>query len=385
MSTILTNLQDPIQTFLYALRAPETKRKYPQRLKFFFDSIFPELDVRTQATEFIKKAKESDQFVYSTFINFIVTQNKRVDKKEITPGTVRNYYKAAKLFCEMNDIVVNWKKITKGLLREKQYGDDRAPSFEEISQFMKYPDRRIKPIILVMSSSGIRGGAWDYLKWKHIIPVEREGQVVAAKIIVYGGEPDEYYSFITPEAYFALKEWMDFRESYGEKITGESVLMRDMWQTTIKSGVKSKYHPGNVGVVTYPKALKYGGIKSLMERAIRSQGIERILKQGTAYNTRREWKILHGFRKFFNSVLVNANVNHIKKERLMGHDTRLDNNYFKPNEEDLLSEYIKVVDLLTLNEEFKLRQKIEKLEVEKSRIDSLARDIELLKKKNKMK
>jgi hypothetical protein len=381
MSTVLTDMQDPIETFLYALRAPETKRKYPQRLRFFFDSIFLNLDFNDQAMEFIKNAKANDQFVYSSFINFIGIQNKRVDKKEITAGTVRNYYKAAKLFCEMNDIVVNWKKITKGLLREKQFGDDRAPSFEEISRLMKYPDRRIRPIILVMASSGIRGGAWDYLKWKHIIPIEKEGQLLAAKIIVYSGEPDEYYSFITPEAYYALKEWMNFRESYGEKITGESALMRDMWQTTIKTEGKSSYHPGNVGVVTQPKALKYGGIKSLMERAIRSQGVEKILKQGTSYNTRREWKILHGFRKFFNSVLVNANVNHTKKERLMGHDTRLDNNYFKPNEEDLLGEYIKVVDLLTLNDEFKLRQKIEKLEIEKSKIDSLARDIELLKKK----
>jgi hypothetical protein len=383
MSTVLTDLQDPIQAFLYALRAPETKRKYPQRLKFFFDSIFPNKSLNDQAGEFLEKANASDQFVYSSFINFVVIQNKRVDKKEITAGTVRNYYKAAKLFCEMNDVIVNWKKISKGLLREKQYGDDRAPSLEEISLLMKYPDRRIRPIILVMASSGIRGGAWDYLKWKHIIPVEREGQILAAKIIVYSGEPDEYYSFITPEAYFALKEWMTFRESYGEKITAESVLMRDMWQTTVKSGGKSSYHPGNVGVVTQPKALKYGGIKSLMERAIRSQGIEKILKQGTSYNTRREWKILHGFRKFFNSVLVNADINHIKKERLMGHDTRLDNNYFKPNEEDLLSEYCKVVDLLTLNEEFKLRQKIEKLEVEKSRIDKLEENFRTLQKRVK--
>jgi hypothetical protein len=178
---------------------------------------------------------------------------------------------------------------------------------------------------------------------------------------------------------------MNFRETYGEEISGKSALMRDMWQTTIKSDGKLNYHPGNVGVVTQPKALKYGGIKSLMERAIRSQGIERILKQGTPYNTRREWKILHGFRKFFNSVLVNANVNHIKKERLMRHDTRLDNNYFKPNEEDLLSEYIKVVDLLTLNEEFKLRQKIEKLEIDKSKIDYLTLEIEKMKKKWKNK
>jgi hypothetical protein len=172
MNIAQTDLQEPIQTFLYALRAPETKRKYPQRLKFFFDSIFPDLDFNDQAMEFVKKAKGSDQFVYSSFINFIVIQNKRVDKKEITAGTVRNYYKAAKLFCEMNDIVVNWKKITKGLLREKQYGDDRAPSFEEISQLMKYPDRRIRSIILVMASSGIRGAHGITLNGNTLYPLK---------------------------------------------------------------------------------------------------------------------------------------------------------------------------------------------------------------------
>jgi hypothetical protein len=82
--------------------------------------------------------------------------------------------------------------------------------------------------------------------------------------------------------------------------------------------------------------------------------------------------------------LVNANVNHIKKEKMMGHDIRLENNYFKPNEEDLLSEYLKVVDLLTLNEEFKLRQKIEKLEVERSEFEALAADIARIKKKVKL-
>lgn len=57
-----------------------------------------------------------------------------------------------------------------------------------------------------MASSDIREGAWNYLKWKHIVPIEREGQVVAANIIVYNGGPDEYYSFITPDAYFSFKE-----------------------------------------------------------------------------------------------------------------------------------------------------------------------------------
>ena len=371
---IAIELRNPIDNFLYALRAPETKRKYPQRLKFFFDFVFPTInDLGSQSIEFISKARGNDQFVYRCFLNFIVNQNRRVDKKEITAGTVRNYYKAAKLFCEMNDIIVNWKKIAKGLLKEKEYGDDRAPTVNELVEIMKYPDRRIKPIVLVMCSSGIRGGAWDYLKWKHIVPIERNGQIVAAKIIVYAGEADSYYGFISGEAYYACLDWMDFRASQGETITGDSFLMRDMWQTTHKKR-------GTAGVASFPKQLKSSGIKSLMERALKTQGVEQILKEGTNHNTRREWKVLHGYRKWFNSILVNANFPHLKKEKLMGHDLRLDNNYFKPNSDDLLNSYLDVVNLLTLNEEYRLRQRVEKLELEKTQVDALTHELADIKR-----
>ncbi len=57
-----------------------------------------------------------------------------------------------------------------------------------------------------MASSRIRVGAWDFLKWKHIILIERIGQIIAAKLIVYAGEEDEYFTFITPEAYLELEK-----------------------------------------------------------------------------------------------------------------------------------------------------------------------------------
>jgi hypothetical protein len=42
-----------------------------------------------------------------------------------------------------------------------------------------------------MASSGIRVGAWDYLKWGHIVLINKNGRLVAAKMIVYAKEPDE--------------------------------------------------------------------------------------------------------------------------------------------------------------------------------------------------
>ncbi|HET7642407.1 MAG TPA: hypothetical protein VFK40_02775 [Nitrososphaeraceae archaeon] len=58
-----------------------------------------------------------------------------------------------------------------------------------------------------MCSSGIRLGAWDYLKWKHIIPIKNDkNEIIATKIRVYTEDEEEYFSFISLEAYSHLKE-----------------------------------------------------------------------------------------------------------------------------------------------------------------------------------
>src|SRR3712207_3587991 len=144
-----------------------------------------------------------------------------------------NFFHPIKLFCEMNDLTtLNWKRLSKALPRVKSHSsNDRAPTIEEIRKLIEYPDRRIKPLVYVMCSSGIRLGAWGYLRWKHVIPIKNEKEeITAAKLIVYAGEPEEYFTFITLEAYNALKDYLDVRALHGEKITGESLLIRDEWR-----------------------------------------------------------------------------------------------------------------------------------------------------------
>ena len=43
-----------------------------------------------------------------------------------------------------------------------------------------------------MCSSGIRLGAWDFLQWKHVTPMQIAGEIVAAKLLVYPNDNEEY-------------------------------------------------------------------------------------------------------------------------------------------------------------------------------------------------
>ncbi len=171
-------------------------------------------DISEQANNLYKKIKleaTDSGWFQDTLINYITYQKSRVTGKQITAGTLRNYYKPIKLFCDMNDILVNWKIVTRGLPSPKRAGQDRTPTVDEIHLILEFGDVRIKSIVLLMVSSGIRVGAWNYLKWKHVTPLYAPNNVLlAGKLIVYAGEPEEYFTFITHETYIALKKMDGF-------------------------------------------------------------------------------------------------------------------------------------------------------------------------------
>jgi integrase len=116
-------------------------------------------------------------------MRFIEYQKERVANGKIAANTISNYYKATKLFCEMNNIIINGKLLSKGIPSGKKAANDRSPTIEEVQKVIEYPDRRIKAIVYVMISSGIRLGAWDHLQWKHVIKMnDQDGNLLAAKL-----------------------------------------------------------------------------------------------------------------------------------------------------------------------------------------------------------
>ena len=70
-------------------------------------------------------------------MKFLEYQKQREARNEILETTIPNYYKSAKLFCVMNDVVLNWQKIAKGVPYQKKAGDDRPPTLDEIKDLLQ--------------------------------------------------------------------------------------------------------------------------------------------------------------------------------------------------------------------------------------------------------
>jgi hypothetical protein len=198
-----------------------------------------------------------------------------------------------------------------------------------------------------MSSCGIRLGSWDYLHWRHIEPIRRgkEGKIVAAKIVVYAGEDDEeYFSFITPEAFYQLERWMRYRKECGENIDDNSWVMRQLWNT--KEG---HYHHGTIKDAA---KLKSSGVKRLIEDALWTQGIRR---KSDLKRNRYEFQTDHGLRKWFKTRCEIAGMKSINIEELMGHSIGISDSYYRATENELLEDYLKAVPLLTISTEKRLQ------------------------------
>lgn len=89
---------------------------------------------------------------------------------------------------------------------------------------------------------------------------------------------------------------------------------------------------------------------------------------------------LHGFRKFFTNQLVNSKVSPEIREILLGHKIGLASAYYRPTEDEMLQEYEKAIDLLTIDPANRLRKKVEKLEIEKGMFEGLAAEIQEIKR-----
>ena len=82
---------DPWTLYLYAMKSPATKEKYLMRLGKFLDflNIQDNGKLEDKATIFAEKGRNNNICAFNSILRFIQFLKERVDRKEITAGTIR--------------------------------------------------------------------------------------------------------------------------------------------------------------------------------------------------------------------------------------------------------------------------------------------------------
>ncbi len=314
-----------LELFLSSIRSPHTKKAYDGYFKKYQEFVGINEDIF---------CGNNPRLIEHKIIDFIT------DMKARGKGysAIHNYAAAVFAFYKINDVVLNISKINKFIPLQSRVRKDRAYTHEEISKILEFADERMRVVILLMVSAGIRRGALPYLRLRDLDDNNR-------KLTVYENEREEYFTFITPECKRAVDFYLDMRARYGEKLDKNSYLIREHFNKRDQFRARS------------PKQMTLGMLKWTIVQLIKRSGV----RTG-------EVKESHGFRKFFTTQLINLKINPEIREMLLGHKIGLASCYYRPTEEEMFQEYEKAVNKLTINEENRLHRELEQVKQEQDEI-----------------
>ncbi|MDP9304779.1 MAG: site-specific integrase [Thermoproteota archaeon] len=178
--------------------------------------MFREISISLR-NQFIIIPKLPQQDITNLVIKYLVDKKVSRQYKNLITATLKHA-------CEINDIVLNWKKIKKFVHSEKTgnetNGRDRAYTHQEIQKILGFCDQRIRTAFLLLTSTGMRIGALQTLK---VDELEKIDDIY--KINVYSGDKEEYFTFCTPECAREIENYLEYRKRRGEKINGDSYLI----------------------------------------------------------------------------------------------------------------------------------------------------------------
>jgi hypothetical protein len=355
--------------FLESIQSSETKRMYVRNLKKFLNlipnSIFEEYlnespkerDMEELSALFTKLAKKDVKTIKSIIKSYVKETKKEVEKGTLSPNTIKSRINPIKALLAANEIDISWKLINKMFPREVK-SQDRAYTKEEIQNMLEHcTDVIDKLIILMFSSAGFRLEAWDYFCWNDIILFEDENkECTGAALRVYSGDPEEYWTFITPETCNILQ------------------LYKEEWKSRFL-----KYPTDDDPLIAstrfdIPTRLHQKGVRARVDKIVTKIGLRDQHRKG---QRRYEVQLDHGFRKYFNTMMRRAKVNYLDKEDMMGHKVGLEKHYERYLEEDFerFPEYQKAIPFLTISEEEKLKAENLTLKNEKSEISDLKKQL----------
>ena len=300
---------------------------------------------------------ESNDKVQKMIEDYIMSETSDPTKSP-NSGAVRVF--ALKAFFEINDTEVKWKKILRLLPQKVKRTGKLAYTTKDVQDMLSVAKNiRTRALILFLASTGVRVGAINGLRMKHVKDMPHGCKAFC----IYEGSVEEYWTFCSPECSAELEKYWAKREQGGEVFTPETPVFL------------AQNHNG-----TELLPMSEFSVYATIRRTLIQAG-KRDLKN-TIYG-RHEKMTLHAFRKRFLTILKNTpNFKMATAERLVGHltykdeenrDVVTDSSYYVPVLEELFDQYKLAIQNLTIDDMARVKVKEAELEGETKKISEQQR------------
>ena len=233
--------QQYYRNFLESIRTQAARQTYDFHFKKF--------------TQFIEGTEgnllnENPRVIESRIIDYIIYLKNKGRSRSLVSTAVC----AISHFYTMNDVVINKKKINTFVGARTNKHKDIGYNTNQIRRLLEVCDDRIKVMVLLFASTGMRLGALPTLKMRNCrsVNIENDRQIKLYQITIYEGEPEEYITFCTPECGVAIESDLSYRERSGEKIAPNTPLVRE------------QFDKDDIFKIKYPRHVLLGTISKIL-------------------------------------------------------------------------------------------------------------------------
>jgi len=375
--------ENALDSFYSGIKSKEGKRTMDGNLKRFLVDVCADIlegNYKQRAQQFIEIARDDQDKTVQIILAYVrkLRQRTSLDKTDsdyLNPSTLPNKIKPIKKILDMNGLGIGWKRIYSSYPELDNTHKGRGYTREEIQQMLEFSDGLSTDfIILASSSGGLRVGAWDGLTWGDIFPIyeingeykieteEKNVKIVCAGLTIYKNTPDEYITLISIEAWNKLQEY------------------KKEWTAKMKR-LPVKTDPLLSERFSVPKPITHIAVRNRIGKLVVRVGLRSPLVEG---KRRHDVPATHGFRRFWDKVMMEQIRKGdmlsalVKKERLLGHEgiVKTDKNYYWTNILDMVPEYLQAMPELMINDEERLKRRLDSTEQENQRLIKTSKEKE---------
>lgn len=134
----------------------------------------------------------SPRYIETQIISYIMS----LRESGIAYATIQFLIAPIFTFYQLNDVVLNRKKVSRYMGEYRRVAKDGAYTTEQIQTALQNADARMRMIILLLASTGCRVGALPALTLGNLTKIPDYGLY---KVTFYEGTNNEYYTFTTRE------------------------------------------------------------------------------------------------------------------------------------------------------------------------------------------